>query len=239
MDSKIWLVIGIGAAFLLLGNKKTGAATPSPVEKSPPVTPVGVTPAEAQKPVTVNPATGTMPTWTNNPTPGEMALQGELAAATAAGQNLSPILETYYGPAWNLMVITQAQWNEKLAQGWTEEQLAGAYTTSETGRAAAIAAYWIARHPGEEVPDVLKPYVNIQSVEQSKPAAANAYGMTQEEINRTISEITAARDEIGYSLNVAQSDAAAAEIISGLIETAASGGDSALADYIAGGGILY
>jgi hypothetical protein len=160
MGNDILIIGGLIGALLLFGNKKT-TATVAATEKTPvkTITPVSTPAASnpvASKPVVPNPATGPTPTWTNNPTPGEVKLQQDLAAATAAGENLAPALVSAYGPAWNLMVITPTQWQSKLNEGWTESQLKAAYTTSEADRTAAIRDYWVAAHPGEEVPDILK-----------------------------------------------------------------------------------
>jgi len=97
----------------------------------------------------VNPALSALPPWTDNPTPGEIELQRDLAAATAAGQNLSPVLQSAFGPAWDLMVVTP----EQLAS--LPETIKQYYTTDGLARVRQMREYWMANHPGEPVPDFL------------------------------------------------------------------------------------
>jgi len=252
MNKKLLILAGLALGAYLLSQSKEAAAqavkTADGNGKETTPESSAVAAATAKVPEITNPAISSIPPWTDSPTQGEIELQAQLAAATDAGQNLAPILESAYGPAWNLMVITQADWDAKLASGWTVEQLKAAYTTSEAERTATIKDYWIATHPGEEVPDVLK----TAAVDQVPAAAAavavpavtaptgNIYGMDQADIDAGVdAQIAILETQIVYPTTPAQSEAAVTEIWGGIIEVAASGGNDAWADYIAGGGILY
>lgn len=166
MDTRILIAAAAGA--LLLANfagKKISSGL-DPLGNKPSGDPANPEP-------TINPAIGMDPPWTDNPTPGEIELQAELAEATAAGENLTPILQNAYGPAWDLMVITPAEWQQKLNEGWTEAQLKQYYTLSEAERTEAILGYWVSQHPGEPIPEIFQ---SVTTIIEEKPSPENPYG---------------------------------------------------------------
>lgn len=171
---------GIGLAViagLLLWSKSKAAGTPgvqmqppsainnatpiSPPASTPPVgvnlsTGLAVVPPAASSGsgsgASTNPATSTtVVPWTSNPTPGEIQLQQQYALATQLGQNLASISESAFGPAWSIMIVSQAQWNSLTPA----EQSSGNYSTDGLARVQAMRAYWIANNPGQPVPTML------------------------------------------------------------------------------------
>lgn len=100
--------------------------------------------------------------WYEDPvaaSPAPVATAPAPLSPPAANTGMTPELSSTYGPAWNLMVITPAQYAQKIQQliayGMSPQQaqqsVDAIYTTSEAGRAAAISQYMTQN--GQAVPD--------------------------------------------------------------------------------------